>query len=212
MYGLDLIEPTQSNACPGSVVDLTMEAPREHEQDRDLLRRIGRNDAEAYRALFARYAPTAMALAHRVVRQRTLAEESVQETFLQIWRDPDRYQDDRGSVRAWIMTMVHNRAVDALRREVSQRRRSEQAMADDQLVDDPAPEIVDAIDLPGKRAAVRVALGSLPPEQFEVLELMYFGGLSQSQVAAKLSIPLGTVKSRTLLAMRKLKVQLEEQR
>jgi RNA polymerase sigma-70 factor (ECF subfamily) len=153
-----------------------------------------------------------MALAHRVVRQRTLAEESVQETFLQIWRDPDRYQDDRGSVRAWIMTMVHNRAVDALRREMSQRRRTEQAMADDQLVDDPAPGIVDAIDLPGKRAAVRAALGSLPHEQLEVLELMYFGGLSQSQVAAKLSIPLGTVKSRTLLAMRKLKVQLEEHR
>jgi RNA polymerase sigma factor (sigma-70 family) len=212
MYGLDLIEPTRSDAGPGSVVDLTMEAPREHEQDRDLLRRIGRNDAEAYRALFARYAPTAMALAHRVVRQRTLAEESVQETFLQIWRDPDRYQDERGSVRAWIMTMVHNRAVDALRREVSQRRRTEQAMADDQLVEDPAPEIVDAIDLPGKRAAVRAALGSLPPEQLEVVELMYFGGLSQSQVAAKLSIPLGTVKSRTLLAMRKLKVQLEEHR
>jgi RNA polymerase sigma-70 factor (ECF subfamily) len=212
MHGLDLIAPTQSSACPGSVVDLTMEAPREHEQDRDLLRRIGRNDAEAYRALFARYAPTAMALAHRVVRQRTLAEESVQETFLQIWRDPDRYHDDRGSVRAWIMTMVHNRAVDALRREVSQRRRTEQAMADEQLVDDPAPDIVDAIDLPGKQAAVRAALGSLPPEQLEVLELMYFGGLSQSQVAAKLSIPLGTVKSRTLLAMRKLKVQLEEHR
>ena len=100
MSGLELVEATQSDAGPGSVVDLTMEAPREHEQDRDLLRRIGRSDAEAYRALFARYGPTAMALAHRVVRQRTLAEESVQETFLQIWRDPDRYQDDRGSVRA----------------------------------------------------------------------------------------------------------------
>ena len=212
MYGLDLIELPQNDARPGSVVDLTMEAPRDQEQDRDLLRRIGVSDAEAYRALFARYAPTAMALAHRVVRQRTLAEESVQETFLQIWRDPDRYQDDRGSVRAWIMTMVHNRSVDALRREVSQRRRTEEARADDQLVDDPAPEIVEAIDLPGKQAAVRAALGSLPPEQFEVLELMYFGGLSQSQVAAKLSIPLGTVKSRTLLAMRKLKVQLEEHR
>lgn len=181
-----------------------------HGWDRQLLGRIAAGDEDAYRALFARYAPTALALALRVIRHRALAEESVQEAFLEVWRDPRRYDERRGSVRAWIMTLVHNRAVDALRREVSQQRRVTDHASREPAADDPVEEVAEAIDLPKERERVREALGSLPDPQREVLTLMYFDGLSQTQVAAKLGIPLGTVKSRALLAMRKLKGRLAE--
>ena len=181
-----------------------------HGWDRELLGRIAKGDDDAYRALFARYAPTALALAQRVIRHRGLAEESVQEAFLEIWRAPTRYDDGRGSVRAWIMTLVHNRSVDALRREVSQQRRAADQAAREPAAEDPVEEVAETLDLPKDRARIRDALASLPGEQREVLELMYFDGLSQTQVADKLGIPLGTVKSRAVLAMRKLRRRLAE--
>lgn len=178
-------------------------------RDRDLLRRISGGDRDSFRRLFARYAPTAMALAQRVVRQAHLAEETVQEAFLAVWRNPGGYDPDRGSVRAWLMSTVHHRAVDAVRREEAQRRRADQAIADAPgIVEDPADAIVDELDLPEERSQVRQAMGTLPAEQRRVIELMYFEGLSQSRIAEKLELPLGTVKSRTLLAMRRLRADL----
>lgn len=175
-------------------------------RDRELVQRIERGDEDAFRGLFGRYAPSAMALARRVARQPFLAEEIVQEAFLAVWRNPSGYDQRRGSVRAWLMGMVHHRAVDAVRREESQRRRAEEAMVSDPVVSpDPADDVADAIDLPEQRRAVRAALAALPPEQREVIELMYFGGLSQSGIAERLDLPLGTVKSRTLLGMRRLR-------
>ena len=93
-------------------------------RDRQLVRRIEGGDEEAFRSLFATYAPSAMALAVRVVRQTQLAEEIVQEAFLTLWRSPGVFDERRGSVKAWLMTMVHHRAVDVVRREEAQRRRS----------------------------------------------------------------------------------------
>jgi RNA polymerase sigma-70 factor (ECF subfamily) len=178
-------------------------------RDRDLVRRIRDADEEAFRALFRRYAPTAMALARRVVRQPFLAEETVQEAFLAVWRNPGGYDPGRGSVKAWLMGTVHNRAVDAVRREESQRRRAEDAQTSDVvMVPDPAETVVDELDLPEERRAVRVALEGLPAEQKQVIELMYFDGLSQSKIAELLTLPLGTVKSRTLLGMRRLRTAL----
>jgi RNA polymerase sigma-70 factor (ECF subfamily) len=175
-------------------------------RDRELVQRIERGDEDAFRGLFGRYAPSAMALARRVARQPFLAEEIVQEAFLAVWRNPSGYDQQRGSVRAWLMGMVHHRAVDAVRREESQRRRAEEAMVSDPVVSpDPADDVADAIDLPEQRRAVRAALAALPAEQREVIELMYFGGLSQSAIAERLGLPLGTVKSRTLLGMRRLR-------
>jgi len=138
--------------------------------DRELVDRLRQGDEDAFRGLFGRYAPSAKALALRVVRQSHLAEEIVQEAFLAVWRAPESYDDERGSVRSWLMGMVHHRAVDLVRREESQRRRSEQR---------------------------------------DVLTMMYFDGLSQSQIAERTGIPLGTVKSRTLLGMRRLRTALE---
>jgi RNA polymerase sigma factor (sigma-70 family) len=179
-------------------------------RDRDLLRRLLTRDEEAFRGLFGRYAPAAKALALRVVRQQHLAEEIVQEAFLAVWRNPAAYEEQRGSVKTWLMGMVHHRAVDAVRREESQRRRAEAeaTMAATESVDH-AEDVVAAIGAPQERAAVRTALRSLPEDQRAVLEMMYFDGLSQSQIAQRNGLPLGTVKSRTLLGMRRLRSALE---
>jgi RNA polymerase sigma factor (sigma-70 family) len=107
------------------------------------------------------------------------------------------------------MGTVHHRAVDAVRREQAQRRRSEDAIVfEAAVVEDPIDDVLAAIDLPGERRAVREALADLPDEQRDVIERMYFGGESQSKIAELTGVPLGTVKSRTLLAMRRLRDRL----
>jgi RNA polymerase sigma-70 factor (ECF subfamily) len=173
--------------------------------------RVGAGDDRAFRELFARYASVAHALAFRLVRQAQVAEEIVQEAFLAVWRSPERYDRSRGSVRTWLMGTVHHRAVDAVRREQAQRRRASQAAAMDHgVAEDPTDEVLSAIDLPRERRLVRRALAELPDEQRDVIRQMYFDGMSQSQIAERTGLPLGTVKSRTLLGMRRLRARLEE--
>jgi RNA polymerase sigma-70 factor, ECF subfamily len=197
-------------ARPGTNWDVPMPVD---DEDRELVDGVRARDEASFRALFGRYAPTALSLARRVVGQPFLAEEIVQEAFLAVWRNPDAYDADRGSVRSWLMGTVHNRAVDAVRREQSQRRRAMDARgADLVVVPDPADDVLDELGLPEERKAVRAALDDLPEEQRRVIELMYFGGLSQSTIAARLGLPLGTVKSRTLLGMRRLRAALLETR
>lgn len=176
--------------------------------DQELVTQIRSGDEEAFRGLFRRYAPSAMALARRVVRQPSLAEEIVQEAFLALWRNPTGYDQQRGSVRSWLLGTVHHRAVDAVRREESQRRRAQDAVSADVPEPDFSETVAAELDAPVERRAVRTALDELPPEQRQVIELMYFEGLSQSRVAERLSLPLGTVKSRTLLGMRRLRAAL----
>lgn len=177
-------------------------------RDEELLRRVRTGDEGAFRELFGRYAAVAHALAYRLVRQAHVAEEIVQEAFLAVWRRPDRYDGARGSVRSWLMGTVHHRAVDAVRREQAQRRRADQAASLGSIDLDPTDDVVAAIDLPRERALVRKALAELPDEQREVIGQMYFDGLSQTQIAERTGLPLGTVKSRTLLAMRRLRAYL----
>jgi len=176
--------------------------------DRDLVRRLRDGDEDAFRRLFARHAPAAKALALRIVRQTNLAEEIVQDAFLAVWKNPDRYDELRGSVRSWLMGTVHHRAVDLVRREEAYRRRAEDAIAagDEQV--DHADEVAVRLDRPAERLAVQAALADLPAGQRQVLEMMYFDGLSQSRIAERTGLPLGTVKSRTLLAMRRLRTAL----
>lgn len=185
------------------VVDLT------DARDQELLGRLSAGDEDAFRRLFRRYAPTAVALARRITRQPSLAEEVVQEAFLSLWQTSDRFDPRRGSVRAWLMAMVRNRAVDAVRREEVHRRLTEGTGASDVvLIDDPTERVAEDMGLPEERRAVRAAVEELPPEQRQVIDLMYFEGLSQSKIAERLSLPLGTVKSRTLLGMRRLRSSL----
>jgi RNA polymerase sigma-70 factor (ECF subfamily) len=181
-------------------------------RDRDLVARLHAGDEEAFRGLFRRYAPNAQALAMRVVRQPFLAEEIVQDAFLALWRNPAGFDPARGSFRAWLFGLVHHRAVDLVRREESQRRRAEAVGAEPDTTGapDPAEEVAARIDLAQDSAKIRSALDVLPREQRAVIELMYFGGLSQSMIADRLSLPLGTVKSRTLLGMRRLRTAMEQ--
>lgn len=181
------------------------------ERDRDLMSRLRRGDEDAFRGLFHRYAPSATALAQRVVRQPHLAEEIVQEAFMAVWRDPDAYDGERGSVKSWLMGMVHHRAVDLVRREEAHRRRAEAAIPqalEEQA--DHADDVVQELGLPEERRIVRAALADLPDEQRQVLGLMYYEGLSQSQVAERTGVALGTVKSRALLGMRRMRSALAE--
>jgi RNA polymerase sigma factor (sigma-70 family) len=178
-------------------------------RDEDLLVRVGAGDELAFRELFARYAAVAHALAFRSVRHAQVAEEIVQEAFLAVWRSPERYDGSRGSVRSWLMGTVHHRAVDAVRREQAQRRRADRAAAlGPRVAEDPTDDVLSAIELPRERRLVRKALAELPEQQRDVIRQMYFEGRSQSQIAERTGLPLGTVKSRTLLAMRRLRAYL----
>ena len=179
----------------------------EDARDRELVRLIGDGDEEAFRRLFRRYGPLAKALAARVVRQTFMAEEIVQEAFLSLWRSPESYREDRGSFRGWLMSAVHHRAVDMVRREEAHRRRA-QAVDPAVVVEDVGDRVVEEVDLADSKAKVRAALGEIPVEQRRVLELMYFGGKTQAMIADELALPLGTVKSRTLLGMRRLRTLL----
>ena len=182
----------------------------EDARDRDLVRRVGSGDEAAFRDLFRRYGPLAKGLAHRVVRQPFLAEEIVQEAFLALWRNPEGYREERGSFRSWLLAAVHHRAVDAVRREEAQRRRSQEQRPAQAFVEDVADSVAEGIDLAGTRERVRKALEDIPAPQREILEKMYFEGRTQNELARELALPLGTVKSRTLLGMRRLRLLLGE--
>ena len=180
-------------------------------RDRELVRRVAAGDEDAFRQLFRRYGPLAKGLAARLVRQAFMAEEIVQEAFLALWRNPGAYEEDRGSVRAWLMSTVHHRAVDAVRREEAQRRRSQESQAEETVQEDVGATVVEEASQVEARQRVRAALAEIPAEQRQILELMYFEGKSQSRIAEELDLPLGTVKSRTLLGMRRLRGMLVEQ-
>lgn len=177
--------------------------------DEALMQRVAVRDHDALRVLFARYAPSAMALAYRVVRDAMLAEDVLQEAFLAVWERSADYHPDRGSVRAFVFQIVHHRAVDRVRREAVQKRRADEQAAlgvpDVPGIDE---TVTDAAERGERRRQVRAVLNGIPSEQRRIIELMYFDGLTQQQVADRLELPLGTVKSRTLLAMRKLRAAL----
>jgi RNA polymerase sigma-70 factor (ECF subfamily) len=179
--------------------------------DQELLQRIAGGDEAALRELFTTYAPHAKALAQRVVASPALAEEVVQEVFLSVWRSAGDYRPELGSVRAWLFAAVHHRAVDSVRREESFRRRAQEeaVLIPEAGEPDIAEVVAESDDLALRRTRMRAALAQLPEDQRRVLELMYFEGRTQSAIAQQTGIALGTVKSRTLLGMRRLRKELE---
>lgn len=167
-----------------------------------LLGRIRGGDREAFRSLVERLAPQALALAVRVTANRDLAEEAMQEAFTDVWLKAGRFDASRGGVRQWIFTLVHHKAVDAVRRERSASRTEKQGW-EPGAADDPEEMGVMA----DRRAMVAKALAQLSPSQREAISLAYFGGLTYREVAEALKIPEGTAKSRMrdgLLTMRGL--------
>jgi RNA polymerase sigma-70 factor (ECF subfamily) len=155
--------------------------------------------------LYDLYGRHAYALALRVIRDRTLAEDAVQDAFLSVWRGAAGYRPERTTPSTWILTIVHRRAVDIVRRE--QRRRADPLDDYQEPAGDATDETVLARD---EGTRVRQALAQLAPAQRRLLELAYFGGLTQSEIAVELDLPLGTVKSRTFTALSRLRSLLEQ--
>ena len=180
--------------------------------DDRLMAALGEGEIEALEGLYDRYSILVYSVALRILRDQILAEDVTQEVFLRLWRRPQSYDPARGRFVSWLMSITRNRAIDEQRR-VSRRLRLEGTGGDatetvqtvDRLDD---PELAAAIG--DDRAAVRAAMKTLSPPQRRVIELAYFAGLSQTEIAALTSTPLGTVKTRVRLAMSKLRVALHD--
>jgi RNA polymerase sigma-70 factor, ECF subfamily len=178
--------------------------------DEDLMALVDRKDPDAFEVLYDRHGGAAFSLAYRIVGDRRGAEDVTQEAFLSIWRSRARFDRARGSVRAWVLGVTRNRAIDALRRGGAGAPRLDH---DDETVLE-AREASDRTDAEAIRretaAELRAALDSLPEEQSKVIELAYFGGFSHSEIAEMVSQPLGTVKGRMRLGLEKIRVEIAE--
>lgn len=172
--------------------------------DEDLMQLVQRAEAAAFEVVYDRHAGAAFSLAYRMCGARQLAEEVVQEAFLSIWRSGARYDGRRGSVRTWILGITHHRAIDALRRGVVRDRHR----ASDEGIEErfEAGERTD-VEVARREQAleVRGALERLPDDQRRAIELAYYGGFTQSEIAEMLGVPIGTVKGRMRLGMEKLR-------
>lgn len=184
----------------GPVSEYTTEPMRE---DIAILRRIQDGDKEAFDTLAMRLAPSALALATKVTANRQLAEEAVQEAFLDVWRRCDCFDAQRGGLRQWVLGVVHHKAVDAVRRERSA------AGSARGLEPISAPDPEERGWMADRRARVAKAIGELSAAQSEAVLLAYFGGLTYRQVAERLGVPEGTAKSRLRDGLMTLRVLLE---
>ena len=177
-----------------------------HLSDESLLSLVASSDDHALAELYDRFGRVAYGLALRILRDEALAQDAVQEAFLAIWRSADRFLAERAKASTWILTLVHRRSVDLVRRE--DRRRGEPL---ESAVEPAAPETVeDEATLGFERRVVQEALSRLQPEQREALELGYYGGLTQSELAERLGLPLGTIKSRMFTGLSRLRELLAE--
>jgi RNA polymerase sigma-70 factor (ECF subfamily) len=177
--------------------------------DEEIMQLVGEGNPRAFELLYDRHGGPAFSLAYRMVGNKVTAEDVAQEAFLSIWRSRLRYQPDRGSVRTWVLGIVHHRAIDALRRNLVHDKRRASAEGIEERFE--APEQTDVeVARRDEARIVRGALEDLPDEQGKVIELAYFGGFSHSQIADMLEMPIGTVKGRMRLGLDKLRRQLAE--
>jgi RNA polymerase sigma-70 factor (ECF subfamily) len=178
--------------------------------DEELMQRLAYRDLVAFRALYDRYGNLVYSAALRVVRDAQIAEDMVQEIFLRIWRKPESYVAQRGRFATWLTSVTRNRAVDEIRAR-GRRFRHETASPEEQERELPAADQNDpalTAERSDQRRLILAALAQIPAEQRQIIELAYFGGLTQQEIADRLSQPLGTVKTRIRLGMQKLRVAL----
>jgi RNA polymerase sigma-70 factor, ECF subfamily len=175
--------------------------------DEDLMQLVRRGEAAAFEVVYERHANAAFSLAYRMCGSRAAAEDVVQESFLSLWRSGTRYDRARGSVRTWMLGIVHNRAIDSLRRSVvhDRRRASDEGIEERFEARERTEVEVARLD---EAEEIRQALRTLPTEQSRVIELAYFGGFTQTEIASMLETPIGTVKGRMRLGLEKMRAQL----
>ena len=195
-------------ALPGPSRAATMRTQLAHLSDEALVALVARGDDTAVAELYDRIGRMAYGLAFRVLRDAKLAEDAVQEGFLAVWRTAASFSADRAKASTWILTLVHRRAVDLVRREQRRRAESLDAMGGYETASDPSAE--DAAWLHFDRVRVQDALKHLPDTQREAIELAYYGGFSQSELAERLGLPLGTIKSRMFAGLARLRELLDD--
>jgi RNA polymerase sigma factor (sigma-70 family) len=196
-------------ALAGSRPGYAMRRQHAHLSDEALVALVARGDESALAELYDRVGRIAYGLALRVLRDDRLAEDAVQEGFLAVWRTAAAFRAERAKASTWVLTLVHRRAVDLVRRE--ERRRAEPL--DEEAVagaGDAAEPTEEAAWLRFERERVQAALKQLPDTQREAIELAYYGGFSQSELAERLGIPLGTIKSRMFAGLARLRELLDE--
>jgi RNA polymerase sigma-70 factor, ECF subfamily len=177
--------------------------------DEDVMQLVRRGDARAFEIVYERHSAAAFSLAYRMMGTRSGAEDVTQDAFLSLWRSGARYDRARGSVRTWVLGIVHHRAIDALRRAtVHDRRRAGDEGIEERF------EAADRTDVEAARreeaGTVRDALSTLPADQCQVIELAYFGGFTHTEIAEMLEAPVGTIKGRMRLGLKKMRAQLGE--
>jgi RNA polymerase sigma-70 factor, ECF subfamily len=177
--------------------------------DEEVMQLVGEGSPRAFELLYDRHGGAAFSLAYRMVGDRVMAEDISQEAFLSIWRSRMRYDAARGSVRTWVLGIVHNRTIDALRRGAVHERRREQFEGVEERHEARERTDVEAARREEARS-VRSALDTLPVDQRRTIELAYFGGFSHSQIAELLDEPIGTIKGRMRLGLDKLRGQLAD--
>jgi RNA polymerase sigma-70 factor, ECF subfamily len=171
--------------------------------DEDLMSLAGNSDAGAFAGLYDRHSRASYSLAYRMMGDRQAAEDLVQEAFLSVWRAAGSYRAERGSVRTWILSIVHNRGIDQLRTMASRRKVHDKVEATASVAQ-PSEAFAETWRN-SQREQVREALRILPPEQLKVLELAYYSGYTHVEIADLLDLPLGTVKGRMRLGLQKIR-------
>lgn len=171
------------------------------------MRVVAKGDARAFEIIYERHKTAAFSLAYRMCGARGLAEDVIQDAFLAIWRSGARYDHARGSVRTWVLGIVHHRAIDALRRtDVHARRRASDEGLEETLA---SPDRTDVeVARRDEAAGVRAIIQDLPAEQQRVIQLAYFGGYTHSEIADMLDTPIGTIKGRMRLGLEKMRTRL----
>jgi RNA polymerase sigma-70 factor, ECF subfamily len=175
--------------------------------DEDLISFVGQGDAEAFTTLYDRHGRAAFSLAYRMMGERQAAEDLAQDAFLKVWRSASSYRAERGSVRTWILSIVHNRGIDQIRSQASRRRTQDKIEAST-----PRSQPSEAFAQTwrnSQRDQIREALDTLPPEQLKILELAYFSGYTHVEISELLRLPLGTVKGRMRLGLKKIRDYFE---
>jgi len=177
--------------------------------DAELILLVAKNESWALAEIYSRYGRLVFSLALKILNDRASAEECVQEVFVKVWRRARDYQEERGKFSSWLTGIAHHHAIDELRR-----RRVRPSAADDESaaadVMDEAPAPMDRAMQSLERQRIMDALGTIPPDQRRAIEMAYFEGFTQQEIADRLSEPLGTIKTRMRLGMQKLKVILGE--